>query len=204
MFLASIFSLLCSTNFNTTKHSYDFAYKLSNFNPVNCSMLSLNAKSLFTNVPINGAFYCLKVRLCDYSDFEIEELIMLTKLCISKATCEFNDKFYKQSEIFSMSNRLSHILLNIYNHYFEENLLKLLNFTCWMSYVDDIFVLAETPLYVTTFLEIVNKKDPQFIFELENDSKLPFLDVLIIRYDSFFVSNHSSCPLESFFYQNLL
>ena len=51
-FLASIFSPLCSTNSHTIKNSYDFVNKLGTLNFVKCSMLFLDVKSLFTNVPL--------------------------------------------------------------------------------------------------------------------------------------------------------
>ena len=51
-FLASNFSPLCSTNSHTIKNSYDFVNKLGTLNFVKCSMLFLDVKSLFTNVPL--------------------------------------------------------------------------------------------------------------------------------------------------------
>ena len=76
-FFASIFSPLFSTNFHTIKNSYDFVNKLKTVNPVNCSMLSFDVKSLFTNVPIEGALICLEKRLCEfhYSDVEVNEFV---------------------------------------------------------------------------------------------------------------------------------
>ena len=79
-FLASIFSLLCSTNFHTLKNSYDFVNKLKTLNPVNCSVLSLVIKSLLTNISVEGARSCLEKRLCEfyYSDVEVKEFFNLT------------------------------------------------------------------------------------------------------------------------------
>ena len=62
----------------------------------------------------------------------MEEFIYLTKICISQTTFVFNDKYYKQSEGLSMGNPLSPILSDIYMHYFEEKILNLINFKCWL------------------------------------------------------------------------
>ena len=59
-FLALIFSPLCSTNSHTIKNSSHFVNKLRTLSPVNCSMLSVDGKFLFTNVPIEGSLNCLK------------------------------------------------------------------------------------------------------------------------------------------------
>ena len=53
-FLVSIFSPLWSINIYTIKNSYDFVNKLKTFNPGNCLILSLDIKSLFIHVPIEG------------------------------------------------------------------------------------------------------------------------------------------------------
>ena len=53
-FLPAVFSPLCSANFHTIKN-YDFVNELKTLNPVNCSVLSLDVKSLFMNVPIESA-----------------------------------------------------------------------------------------------------------------------------------------------------
>ena len=72
-------------------------------------------------------------------------------------------------------------------HYFEEKLLNLLNFKCWMRYVDDTFILIENPFDINHVLKVPNSVDShiQFTFELW-DNTLPFLDVLVIKCDSFF------------------
>ena len=64
------------------KNSYDFVDKLKLISPSNYTMLSLDVKSLFTNVPIQGALDCLEKRLREfhYSSIEIEEILDLVKM----------------------------------------------------------------------------------------------------------------------------
>ena len=85
------------------------------------SMVFFDVKSLFTNVPIEGALHCLKERLQEFhfSWFEVDELIRLTRTCLSQSTFVFNKKYYHMSEGLAMGNPLSPILSDIYMHYFE-------------------------------------------------------------------------------------
>ena len=51
----------------------------------------------------------------------------------------------------------------------------------WLRYVDDVFAIIKT--WLRTFLSFLNNIHPQIqlTFEVENDGRLPFLDVMIIR-----------------------
>ena len=72
-------------------------------------MLSLNAKILFTNVPIQGALSCLEKRLREfhYSSIEIEEILSLVHLYVKQTA---NEEIYSSS---IASHRWS------INHYFD-------------------------------------------------------------------------------------
>ena len=161
-FFASFFLFFCCTNFHTN-------WKTSTLFIVLCFPL---CQSFFENVPVDGAIHCLQTRSSEYKflDFKVKEFIKVAKLCISNIIFEFNGKFYKQSECLITGNPLSPILSDIYMHYFEEKLLKLLNFKCWMRYVDDTFPLFENPFNISIILETANNTRSyiQFTFELEN------------------------------------
>ena len=153
-------------------------------------MLSLDVKSLFTNIPIEGALCCLekRLRVFHYSDVEVKEFVNLIKVCISQTIFVFNAEYYKQSEDFSMGNPLYPTLSDIYMYYFEEKISNFFNFKCWMRYVDDTFILIEKSFDINHVLKVANSVDShiQFIFELENSNTLPFLDVLVIKCNSSF------------------
>jgi hypothetical protein len=54
----------------------------------------------------------------------------------------------------------------------------------WLRYVDDIFVVwPHGPEQLQNFLSHVNSLRPpiQFTMEIESDSAIPFLDILVIR-----------------------
>ena len=58
----------------------------------------------------------------------------------------------------------------------------------YKRYVDDTFLIFDHHSHVQLFLDYVNSKHPniRFTMEMEIDSKLPFLDVLITRNENQF------------------
>ena len=73
-------------------------------------MLSLDVKSLFTNVPIQGGLDCLEKRLLEfhYSSTEIEKILDLVHLCVRQTAFVFNGVFHSQIEGLEMGSPLSH------------------------------------------------------------------------------------------------
>lgn len=86
-----------------------------------------------------------------------------------------------------MGNPLSQILCDIYTYYAEEKFFDLLNFKCWMRYVNYTFVSVHNPFDISNILETVNSIDPysQLIFVLESCNKFPILDCLNYQIPSF-------------------
>lgn len=86
-----------------------------------------------------------------------------------------------------MDNLLSLILCYNYMYYFVSKLLNLLNWKCLIRYFDDTFVFVYNPFDISAILKTVNyiEQHIQYTFEFENSNNLPFLDVLVIRCDSF-------------------
>ena len=76
-FLCYSLAHLTKNNLYTIKNSYDFLHKLIFL--LNCTMLSLDVKSLFTNVRIRGSWVIWKK---DYASF-IAQLLKLWKFWVS-------------------------------------------------------------------------------------------------------------------------
>jgi hypothetical protein len=153
-------------------------------------MLFFDVKSLFTNVPIQGALDCLKVRLREfhYSSIEIDELSNLVELCLRQTAFVFNGEFYSQDDGLPMGSPLSPLLCDIYMYYFEEKLFGVYKFPYWFRYVDDTFVLVSSTADISSLLSLINSIDPciQFTYEMENNNSLPFLDVLVSKHSDRF------------------
>jgi hypothetical protein len=165
--------------------------KLRAIKPQGYFMISFDVKSLFTNVPVEGALKCLEIRLREFhfSSIEIVELLRLTRICLEQNTFVFNGTFFRMTDGLAMGNPLSPILSDIYMHYFEVKLFQALKFPFYVRYVDDCFVLMDQDNSdISHVLSVMNSIDPciQFTFEKESNNRLAFLDVLIIRDDDVF------------------
>ncbi|XP_011860821.1 PREDICTED: uncharacterized protein LOC105557975 [Vollenhovia emeryi] len=85
-----------------------------------------------------------------------------------------------------MGSPISPIIANIFMEHFENEILKKapLKPSTWFRYVDDTFVIwnhgRET---LPQFLTFINSQHPniQFTMETEQDSQIPFLDVMVRR-----------------------
>ena len=100
-----------------------------------------------------------------------------------------------------MGDPLSPILIDIYIHYLEEKISKLVNFDLWVRYVDDTFVLWPGNVNdLPNVLETINSIDPSiiFTFEPERNNIISFLDVLVERKEDRFETSvfRKTCSVE--------
>ena len=152
-------------------------------------MLSLDVESLFTKVPVDDVLDFLKTKLLEYQDdlpLPVSKIVALIKLCVSSNYFSFQDEFYRQKFGCSMGSSLSPVLSNLYMEYFESIILPQIKppSMVWYRYFDDIFtVWDESWGLFDDFLNRLNSLVPSIKFkvEWEEDGKLPFLDVMIIR-----------------------
>ncbi|KFM72744.1 hypothetical protein X975_08034, partial [Stegodyphus mimosarum] len=81
-YLVSRFSPLLANNIHTVKSSSEVTNKLKDISILHSIMVSFDVKSLFTNVPVEGALKCLETRLWEFhfTHTEIDELVSLTKV----------------------------------------------------------------------------------------------------------------------------
>ena len=106
------------------------------------------------------------------------------------ATCSvefsFNEIMYRQINGLGMGSILSPILANIFVGYLEKLLLSkniIIKPSVYFRYVDDTFAAFPDPSHFSLFLDELNCMHPslQFTFEVEENGKLPFLDVLVMK-----------------------
>ena len=151
-------------------------------------MVSFDVKSLFTSVlltkPINI--------ILDHAYKRKEISVVLAKnrmkklltLCMKNIHFTLNNEIYVQNDGVAMGSPLGLILANVFTVELESTLVPRLHqhVKKWRRYVDETFAYVKKKSidYVLTTLNSFHA-NISFTYEKENNSQLPFLDVLFIR-----------------------
>ena len=182
------------------KNSADFSNKIANMQlEADEIMLSLDVENLYTNVSIEKAIEAMRDKLEENPDIlipkegtgdamTIDSLDRLVKLCLSYSIFSFNEAIFRQIKGLAMGSPLSPTLANLFMSVLEDRLIR----SCpvqighFWRYVDDCFVIikrGQNNENLTLMLEHFNNGDPdiKFTMEVEEEGKIPFLDVLITR-----------------------
>ncbi|XP_064121748.1 uncharacterized protein LOC135226235 [Macrobrachium nipponense] len=173
------------------QHSFQFIQRVKDSNWVDGRMASLDVTALFTNVPLDYVI----TKLQEEHDqgnvtFPIpaEQFFSLIRLCVSSTVFQFNNQGFAQKEGVAMGSPLTPVLANICMEFVEKEILNRCDEetkpVLWARYVDDIFIIFKgTDEKLKKLVEIANSILPsiKFTTEVEVDSKLPFLDVLVYR-----------------------
>jgi hypothetical protein len=208
-FLANLLSpLLGSFSNSHLKHSSDLIDRLKSFNPAGHKLISFDVESLFTNVPLDVVLDFLQRKLLNSNhDFPLPIDVILDgiRLCVSNNCFVFNGNFYKQIFGIAMGSPLSPILANLFLEMIETEFLPTYNKplpSLWLRYVDDVLALVPDNFDTLDFLAHINSFFPtlKFTFECEINNSIPFLDVMIHRFDSYFKFNVYRKPTNSNLY----
>lgn len=157
-------------------------------------MISFDVVSLFTNVPVAGAFDTIAALLEkddsyeDHTAIPAADICNLAELCLRSTYFQFQDRFFEQVEGTAMGSPLSPVVANLFMEALESKALELspLRLKMWVRYVDDTFVLwPHSEEELDNFHERLNSITPsiQFTCEKEREGTLPFLDVSLKRED---------------------
>ena len=151
-------------------------------------MISFDVKSLFTNVPLDETIETILQKV--YVEKKIKTSILkpilkeLLLLCTKHLHFRFNGETYTQIDGVAMESPLGPLLANIFMISLEEKVLpKVSNYLCyWKRYVDDTYAYV-VPEKIDFILKELNSYHPniKFTYELEENNKITFLDVLINR-----------------------
>ena len=157
-------------------------------------LVSFDIVLLFTNIPLDETVsICTDFLYCGPSTialpFPEEVFIELKEIATKSVSFSFNEIMYRQIEGVSMGSPLGPILANI----FQDRLLfeKFPKPFIYLRYVDDIFVSFRSRNDALLFFDKLNDLHSSLSFTMkeENNNKLPFLDVLIERCDSSFLTS---------------
>ena len=152
-------------------------------------MVSFDAKSFFTNVPLDRTIDITLKRIYDHKQLEtpitICEMKEMLTLCTKNIHLTYNRKTFVQTDGVVMGSPLRPVLVDIFMAELEKTLLPdiyILLIKSLRRYVDNTISYVKTGS-IKHILSLLNSFDKsiQFKFESENKDKLPFLDVLLCR-----------------------
>ena len=175
---------------NCISDSFSFAKMIQELK-IDCNksfLCSFDIRSLFTNVPLNETINICAEALYDGKlptpIIPKHVFVELMKIATTSVEFSFDNIMYKQIDGVAMGSPLGPALANIFVGYHESKLFsKLSKPIVYCRYVDDTFVIFNNELDFDNFFNNLNLLHPalQFTFEKENNSSLPFLDVLVTK-----------------------
>ena len=174
------------------RNSGDLINRLKGESMTNKKLASFDVKSLFTNVPLQGAMEAVKRALDKNPTVTLPvpkaDFVSLVQLCVEFGALEFDGCEFKQIDGLAMGSPLSPVLACLFVETLEaDHYLNIVGQNAtWLRYVDDVFVIVDKQQDLDRILQELNRVHSkiQFTCEEEQEGKLPFLDTLIWNRDS--------------------
>ena len=166
------------------------------FSPSSVFLCSFDISSLFTNVPLAETIeICADALYNDDSmapSFPRNIFVELMQLATSSVEFSFNNNMHRQIDGVAMGSPLGPALANIFVGYQEAKLFNIAKRPLvYFRYVDDTFAVFNNEEDCNNFFIQLNSLHPslRFTYEKESNHSLPFLDVLVERHDSEFLTS---------------
>ena len=209
-FLVPLIEPITKNNFSV-KNSFEFSKEICEQNS-EYFMASLDAESLFTNIPLEETIKICCDSLCKnqelLSNINKNHFEKLLRVALSNNYFSFDGTVYQQVDGVVMGSPLGPSLANAFFAHDEQIWLN----DCpdefkpvyYKRYVDDIFVLFRSTHHLEKFNEYLNTKHANIKFtnEKEVNASLPFLDLLISRHNKGFTTTVYYKPTFSGVYSN--
>ena len=106
------------------------------------------------------------------------------KIATTEVQFGFNNTMYSQTDAVAMGSPLGNALANIFMEYLEYSIVPSLSSQIiFMRYMDDCSVISKTSEENKVLFDEVNRLHTMIAFtrEIEENSELPFLDILILK-----------------------
>ena len=173
----------------TTRNSTEFVKEITSLkfkDPV--VMASVDIKSLFTNVPLKETTDLLVDKIANSStDFHLDrkEIRKALDLATADNVFTFNGQIYTQIDGVGMGSPLAPSYANAFLCHNEEIWLSEcptdIKPILYRRYVDDSFLIFNNVSQIEPFVAFLNSRHPsmKFTYEIEENSKLSFLDTII-------------------------
>ena len=187
IYWAKLLSLL-STSEYTVSSSKEFLTTIKNVQvPPGFHMVSFDVELLFTNVPLEYTIGLLLERIYNKGELvtnitrsEMKEML----LCMKNVHFSYNHDIYIQKDGVAMGSLLGSVLAGIFMVNLERSLVPKLNvyMNFWRCYVDYTitFIKIGSLEYLLSVLNNFHQ-NIKFRYEMEVESKLAFLDILLHR-----------------------
>ena len=164
-------------------------------------MCSLDVVSLFTKVPLEET-----IKICadalyrdddvepEYTALSEDSLCSLLRMVTSGVEFSFDDVMYRQTDGVAMGSPLGPVIADIFVGWCESRIPDEAWPQMYCRFVDDSFAHVDHRQDCERFLEILNSLHSalQYTCELENDGRLPYLDVSIEKSKNDGISWHRS------------
>ena len=193
--LAPVLKLYSS---HCVKDSFTFANFIQNYNlePAKAFLCSLDISSLFTNVPLDetieicaDALYRGHLDCPPIPEDTFRELMLIATRGVEFS---FNNQMYKQLDGVAMGSPLGPALANIFVGFHESRIFdNTAKPGVYFRFVDDTFAIFGSELGCDHFQEKLNLLNPalKFTVEMEQNNSLNFLDVLVEKEGTGFLTS---------------
>ena len=176
------------------KDSFEVIERIRNTDSENTFLSSFDVKKLFTNVPLDEI-----IQICCEVLYSIRQLSIkkesfrkLMKVATSGVQFSFNNEIYTQIDGVAMGSPLGPTLANIFMGYLESKMVdELTSQTLYIRYMDDCLVISQSEKANENLFRKLNSLHEKISFtkEVEINSEIPFLDILIKKSNNGFLTS---------------
>lgn len=184
-FLAKILSCIANDELNIV-NSRHLIHMLKNVVlDHNDNLVSFDAESLFTCIPVCLAIDIVKDRWAEiqnYTSLNEETFVEALQFCLEQGYCKFDNQYYSQVQGTAMGSPLSPIIADLVLDKLFVSIKDNFDVKFLAKYVDDSICIVNSDL-ITDIFDFMNNFHTRLKFtcEKEKDRSINFLDITITR-----------------------
>ena len=188
-YLSKLISSLSISEY-TVSSTKDFVQNIRTIKvPTGHHMVSFDVKSLLANVPLEYTVDLVLKRIYDNGELSTNttrsEMKQTLTICTKNVHFTFNGDIYLKTDGVAMDSSLGSVLDGIFMVHLQRSLVPVLKdqLSFWKLYVENkiTFIITGSAEYVSSILNKIFYPNIEFTYETKVNSKLAFLDVLLLR-----------------------